>query len=312
MNAANRQHRFWIIGGAVLSVLLIAVSWFFLISPKLDDAASVRDQTSQAAQQNDVLQAKVDKLKIDSASMPSLLAALDTLHAQLPTSAKLDDLTRQITGQAATAKVTVTSIVIGVPTAVKQDKPAAPTPADAAGTGAAGSDGAGAGAATTASSADATASGSAAATTSAAPAKAAANLYAIPVTIVADGPLANQQKLLSAIQTQGPRGALVSSVQFSPVAQTAQPTGGEPAGGVRGSASGKPAPGASAPGAGGTASGTAGSAARSTGAVTTASTTTAPVPAPMSVAMTMTVQLTVFVAPQSPDDEAALRKQIGG
>lgn len=289
MTTTNRKDRFWIIGGAVLAVVLAAASWFFLISPKMDDSASVRDQTAQAAQQNDVLQAKVNKLRADSASMPSLLAELDRLHAQLPTGADLDDLTRQITGQAAAAKVTVSSIVFGIPAAVQKSAPAAPSTADqAAATGSA-----------EAAPAPTTAATTAATSTAAAPAaKPAANLYAIPVTIVADGPLANQQTLLSAIQTQGPRGALVSSVHFSPAAQTATPTGGEPAARERTSAAG----GATRTGASTT------GVAPSTGGSTTGGAQRVPLSTPV----TMTVQMTVFVAPQSPDDEAALRKQLGG
>jgi hypothetical protein len=270
--AGGRKDRWWIIGGIVAAVVLAAISWFFLISPKMDDSASVRDQAASAAQQNDLLQIKVNQLRTDSAGLPNLLKSLDTLHTQLPTTANLDDLTRQLTAQAAAAKVTVTSIVIGVPTVVKAPQAKNPAPEtsspDSGQSGPAGAD-----------SADNGATG-AAATTPAAPTKAVAlNLYAIPVTIAADGPIANQQKLLAAIQTQGPRGALVSAVQFAPAPEVAAPTGIAPSGTAPVSGQAAPDPGVAGQGA---------------------------------VAATMTVKLTVFVAPQSPDDEAALRKQLGG
>lgn len=268
----TQPHRLWILGGIVGAIVLIAASWLLLVGPKLDDADSVRDQTADAQQQNAVLQAKVDKLQADSAGINDLLASLDALRDQLPVTSGLDSLTRQITEQASAAKVDVTSIVIGVPAVVKPSGSSAGS-APTAGSPATddSSDQATTAAADPAASADP-------ATSAVAPQVASVGLYSIPVTVQADGTLAAQLVFLKAVQQQGPRSALVSSVQFAPAPDATDATdasSGQPAG------SAAPTSGASQPRAG-------------------------------AGQVAMTLQVSVFVAPQSPDDAAALRKQLGG
>ncbi len=310
MTGTAGQSRWWIAGGVLVAVLLAAGSWLMLIGPKLDDADSVRAQAQSASDQNTVLQIKVNKLRADSASMPDLLRQLDTLHAQLPTSSGLDAFTRQLSRDAADAGVTLTSIVIGVPTVVKASSApkAAPTgeTAGTAGSDAAGSAGAGSG---SGDASDAASTPGAATSTQPAAPAAATSLYTIPVTVAATGRLADQRTLLHAIQAQGPRGALVSSVQFAPAPEVADRPGGEP-----GDAQPSGAPGTTVSSSGDErASGTA----RATGTAQGTVQSTGTVPAGGAgaaddTAVTMTVQLAVFVAPQTPDDEAALRKQLGG
>jgi hypothetical protein len=297
VNAPARQSRWWIVGGVLIAVLLAAGSYLMLIGPKLDDADAVRAQTDTASQQNAVLQTKVDKLRQDSANLPDLVRQLETLHTQLPTTSDLDGLTRQLTSDAQKAGVTLTSIVIGGPTVVKSQAPAsAPTTeADPNADDAAGAE-------------DAGTSTEAPATPSAAAAPAGTgNLYAMPVTIAATGPLADQRTLLDAIHAQGPRGALVSSVQFAPAPEVADQSGGEsddaqPSGATDSSA-------ASTSGTGSVrATGSSAGVAPTTATTERAGGAAAADRAPV----TMTVQLAVFVAPQTPDDEAALHAQLGG
>jgi hypothetical protein len=306
MTAGAKQSRWWIVGGALVAVLLAAGSWLMLIGPKLDDADSVRAQTDSASQQNAVLQAKVDQLRQDSAGMPDLLRQLATLHTQLPTTGDLDGLTRQLSKDADRAGVTLTSIVIGVPAVVQSQAPApAPTTsaADPTADEAAGTDGSAAGTA---------------APTSTAPAGAApsgaTNLYSIPVTVVATGPLADQRTLLDAIHAQGPRGALVSSVQFAPAPEVAGRSGGEPGdaqpSGATDTSGATSTSGSNAVRA--TGSGGAASAAGAAPATSTSGVQPGGAAAADRMPVTMTVQMAVFVAPQTPDDEAALREQLGG
>lgn len=285
MMSGLRADRKWIAGAVAVAVAMVAASWFLVISPKLDDAATVRANAAAAADQNDVLQAKVDKLRVESASLPKLVKDLDTLQVALPPTSSLDAFTRQLTQQAAHAKVTVTSIVIGTPTAVKAD--AAAKPATAAGDAANGSTNAAKDAASAGTGAAAPASGSASdagssSGTDAAKAS-AAGLFTIPVTLIADGTFGDLQALLGNIQTAGARGALISSAQFAPAA------------GADGSAASANAAGPAA----------------GAGAVAPAPPAAGPAAA-KAAPMTMTVQLAVFVAPQTPQAAAALHQQLGG
>ena len=297
MKGVSQQSRWWVAGGALVAVLLAAASWLMLIGPKLDDADSVRQQTQSANDQNSILQIKVDKLRADSASMPDLLHQLDALHAQLPTTSGLDDLTRQLTGDAQKADVTLTSIVIGAPTVVKGSTAAAPT--------AAGDDSE----TVDTDQPDPPATQDATTTAAAPPASSSSgNLYAIPVTVAANGALAGQLALLDAIHAQGSRGALVSSVQFAPAPEVADQAGGVPADAPSSGATGTgAAPSTSA------ATSNGGDATSAPSGAERSSSDDAPAGEPVPVsAVTMTVQLAVFVAPQTPQDEAALRQQLGG
>lgn len=109
----------------------------------------------------------------------------------------------------------------------------------------------------------------------------AGNLYSITVTVVADGTMAHQRALLGLIENQGPRRALVTSTSFVPTPvsgqQAAQQAVATPTG---------------------------------TAAPTSAAAPSAPAPAEVS--WTMTAQLQIFVAPQSPEQEAALSSQLRG
>jgi hypothetical protein len=128
---------------------------------------------------------------------------------------------------------------------------------------------------------DAAASGAPAApSTAAGP---AGQIYSIAVTVVGNGTMTANRALLSKIEKQGPRRALVTSASFAPVVGQA----------------GAPTAGAGAP------AGTAGT------TETGVAATTAPPPPPAADQVwTMTVQLQVFVAPESPDEKSAMASEV--
>jgi hypothetical protein len=193
----------------------------------------------------------------------------------------MDAFTDQLTAQAAETGVILASITPAAPTLVSNAAPAAPTTAASAADGSGPIDSAEsvAGAAdASAESVDAAASGAPAApSTAAGP---AGQIYSIAVTVVGTGTMAANRALLSKIEKQGPRRALVTSASFAPV------VGQEIA----------PVDGSGAAPAGTAESG--------------AAVTTPPPPPTVEQIWTMTVQLQVFVAPQSPDEKAAMASEI--
>lgn len=282
----------WIIGGALLCVVLAAVAWFMFISPQLDDQASTEQQTADTELQNSVLQQRIVKLRADSEHVGDLRQQIDAERAGLPSDHRMDAFTDQLTAQAADAGVTLVSITPAAPTLVTNAAPAAPTtaspasPADGSGPTAAAESAAGA-ADASAESVDAAAGGGAAAP--AASAGPAGQIYSIAVTVVGNGTMAANRELLAKIEKQGPRRALVTSASFAPVVSQQPAPGGGP---------GTPAGPAT------TAAGT---------ATTGVAATTAPAPPPATGQVwAMTVQLQVFVAPLSPDQQAALATVVGG
>jgi hypothetical protein len=177
-----QDKRLWLGGVAVVAALIVLLGWFFLISPELSDASSIREQAESAESQNMVLQAKNAKLKNANDNAAALRAELAAALAELPADSGLAEFTRQLSAQAAANGVTLSSVVVGS---------AAPFAADTA-------------------DAPATTTDTAAATAS------TAALVAIPITVVAIGPCAGDIAFLQAIQVTGPRRALVSDVLLAP------------------------------------------------------------------------------------------------
>lgn len=173
MKALN-DRRFWIGGSFLIAALLVAVSWLFLISPKLSDASSLRGSAASADTQNIVLQSKLAKLKKANDNKAQLIVSLAQSLAALPTDSGLPDFTRQLSLQATANGVSLTSLAIGTISPVGPNGAVNPTP----GTG--------------------------------------SHLFAIQVTLTSDGTAKQQWAFLTAVQSAGPRRALVSSVQFAP------------------------------------------------------------------------------------------------
>jgi Tfp pilus assembly protein PilO len=177
MNTNSLQSkRFWLVGGLVVALLIVAASWLMIIHPKLAATSSLHSQTQAEQLQESVLLAKTAKLKKQSENITALRADLAKSVAALPSDSGLPAFTQQLSAEASTYHVTLTSIVIG---------------------------------SITASTSTAGASGSTVATGTT-----VGGIYKIPVTIISTGTLADQIAFLNAIET-GPRSALITSTQLA-------------------------------------------------------------------------------------------------
>lgn len=181
LGSSARMAKLWTYGGVAGCLLLAVIAWFAFVSPALSHVSSVNSQTAQAQQQNDVLRAKVAHLQQVDAGIADLRTKVAQAREALPVGDGLPDFTRQLQAQAASARVTLTSITAGAP-AVVGAGPAAAAPATPKG----------------------------------AATNAAGKLYSIPVTLVTAGSLIHQRGILNEVQAMGPRLALVTSVGFSP------------------------------------------------------------------------------------------------
>jgi Tfp pilus assembly protein PilO len=114
---ANRTSR-WSIGTALLCILLLAASWFLLISPRRADAADVRGQATTADGQAALLQTQIALLKTQFADLPKQKAELKAITAELPPGADVPALVRTLQSIAAQTGVSLDSISPGGPTVV--------------------------------------------------------------------------------------------------------------------------------------------------------------------------------------------------
>ncbi|HET6878336.1 MAG TPA: hypothetical protein VFH38_12460 [Jatrophihabitans sp.] len=201
--ARSKPERLWIGAGAVGVVIVAAVGWGFAVSPKLSQADNLRTQTADTQLQNLSLENHVGQLRADYAKLDQLKKLRDEARLALPNDSGLAQLTKQLNAQGRAAHVSVTLISAGTPA----QPTSATTPTTSTDT--------------TASSSSDTSSAAPAPATSSAP---AGGLYAIPINLSVTGARDNDLRFLDLVQHQGPRAALVDSVQLSDSGATA--TGG--------------------------------------------------------------------------------------
>jgi Tfp pilus assembly protein PilO len=177
--ARTRAERLWVGGGSAAGVVLAIIGWLAVVNPKLSSASSLRSEKGNIRTENDVLQAKIDKLKAADATIGQLQQDLQNAEARLPSDSGIGAFTHQIQAMAASAHVTITAISVGSPSQVIPGKTGQAAPAPAAGTVAA-----------------------------------PGSLYSIPVTVAVTGRGDYDAAFLHALQS-GTRAALVTTAQLS-------------------------------------------------------------------------------------------------
>lgn len=202
----TRAESYWIGGGAAAAVLLAGASWLFVIHPQLAKTDSLHAKTADTRMQNAALAGNVARLRKANDNIGAARQSLAAAQAALPADAGIAALSQQLTAQAADAGVTVQSLIAGTPTTASTAAPGATT-----------------GAAGAAPSAAATPSAAPTPSAAATPASAAnpaggavaGQLYAIPITLTVAGTPARDLLFLHAVQTSGPRAALVTSAALA-------------------------------------------------------------------------------------------------
>jgi Tfp pilus assembly protein PilO len=124
MRSRLSDTRVWLVGGALLALVIAAVGWTVFIGPQLSTTRDLRDQTVETQRANDLLQVKARSLEDKSTRMGQLTASLRAAEAALPSGSGLPDFTRQINAQATAAGVVITSVVVGAPAPVAGATPA--------------------------------------------------------------------------------------------------------------------------------------------------------------------------------------------
>ena len=184
---AMKSERFWLVGGALAALLVVAVAWFGAVGPRLASASSLESQTTDAQTQNISLQAKIRKLQRDNANMPVLTAALQQARTALPIQTDIAGYTKRLSDYALATHVAITGINASAPVSAttKPGQPAAPASGLAAGQSAAG------------------------------------QLFALPLTVIVKGDALNDLRYLLSVQADT-RAALVTSIQITDDASKTQ------------------------------------------------------------------------------------------
>ena len=125
--------RVWRIGGVAAAILVLVVAWLLVISPTMESAAALDEETASQQQASDQLRSRISLLKKQSEELPAQEAVLADIQQRMPPTAALPTLIRNLTTVAENANVVVASVTPGLPAPVAQPVPAAPPPSDTAG-----------------------------------------------------------------------------------------------------------------------------------------------------------------------------------
>lgn len=107
--------RKWIALTIVAVVVIVAASWFLLISPKRSEAATIRQQADAQISANKVLEGKIALLKSQAKSLPQKQAKLAAVAAKIPDNPALPTLIRALTVAADDAGVELLTMAPSTP-----------------------------------------------------------------------------------------------------------------------------------------------------------------------------------------------------
>lgn len=112
-------NRLWIGAGAAVIIVLAAMSWFFVISPKYAEARELDKQTGEARQQIVELQKKIIELEKQESQLPQFEQALDRAQDALPSDSGVPDFLRQLQASGTQVGVEVSGLTVGNPAQVQ-------------------------------------------------------------------------------------------------------------------------------------------------------------------------------------------------
>ena len=114
---ANRTAR-WALGTVALCLVLLVAAWFLLISPRRDDAATLRQQATSTDEQAQLLTIKLTQLKSKAADLPQQKAKLKQIAAELTPDADIPKYLNDLQDTSVAAGVKLLSVTPATPTLV--------------------------------------------------------------------------------------------------------------------------------------------------------------------------------------------------
>jgi Tfp pilus assembly protein PilO len=96
MRRFGRVDRFWMVGGVLGAAVLLAISWFFLISPQHAERDSLNAAEAAAEQRLDQLQQRLGNLRKQNDKLAEYKAELAQARQALPATPALSDLLREL------------------------------------------------------------------------------------------------------------------------------------------------------------------------------------------------------------------------
>ena len=113
MSRFGRVDRLWMVGGVLGAAVLLAVSWFFLISPEHAQRDSLNTEAASAEARLTQLQKRLGDLRKENDKLAEYKARLVKDRQALPTTPALSDLLRELQIAGDLTSVSVSGLNVG-------------------------------------------------------------------------------------------------------------------------------------------------------------------------------------------------------
>jgi Tfp pilus assembly protein PilO len=120
----------WRAGGIAGAVLLLVAAWFAVISPTMQSAAALEEETVSQEEASSQLRSRISLLKKQSEELPAQEAILAEIQQRMPPTVALPTLIRNLTTVAQEANVLVASVTPSQPSPIAQPVVVVATPVD--------------------------------------------------------------------------------------------------------------------------------------------------------------------------------------
>jgi Tfp pilus assembly protein PilO len=108
-----RSSKLWLFVGPAVAVVVLALGWLLLVSPKMSEASQLAEETSSAQASNVMAQAKLTTLQQQSKTLPAQKAQLVALQRQIPADPAVADLIRSLNAAATATGVHLDQVTPG-------------------------------------------------------------------------------------------------------------------------------------------------------------------------------------------------------
>jgi hypothetical protein len=121
----TQLERLWMIGAGIIAFALVAVGYFFFISPQRSQTSDVDGQVSTARAQNDLLQTRISHLAAQNANLAKYEQTLTEARLALPVNTGIPDFLRTLQAIGSATGTDVSSLAVSDPASISLTAPSA-------------------------------------------------------------------------------------------------------------------------------------------------------------------------------------------
>jgi Tfp pilus assembly protein PilO len=115
MMRTRHANRLWLLAGVLITALLVAVTYFLMVSPTFAEADELAAQTETAQTQAVALRRQLVKLQDEKKNEKQLTATRDAYRDALPSGSGVPAFLRQLQADGSKVGVNVSGITVGIP-----------------------------------------------------------------------------------------------------------------------------------------------------------------------------------------------------